>query len=153
MSDPKIDYNRGVHKQKTVTGIEVYMFLDEPGVYYSAQGSQLPEEVASEAGFPIDKWRKLRLKKERTVAFNKALEEELEIEGQATKKVIKEREGWAISTSGFGKFFIEDPDGMVISNRTLTKAEAEKIFDKLVPPPIEAKGKKSLSEEKAAAQS
>lgn len=157
MADIKIDYNRGVHKQKTRTGIEVYMFLDEPGVYYSSQMTQVTEDLAQEAGFPVDKWRKLRLKKERLIAFNKVLEEELELSTVATKKTVKERGGWAIVTTGFGRFFIEDPDGTVVSDRTLTKEEAEAVFDKLVPKEGKGvasatKGNKSLSEEKAAAQ-
>jgi hypothetical protein len=129
----KIDFDRGVIIGKDqATGVNVYMYADTPGIYLNVQGLPVTTELAARAGFDIDKYYKARVKRERMAAAKAVIEQELD-ENNSKKKVIKERNGWAIVALGFGKHVIEDPDGQSVSERTLTGEEAQVVFDHLVP--------------------
>lgn len=134
----KIDYNRGVIKGKDQTsGVAVYMYIDTPGVYLSEQGTQVTAELAKKAGFDVDKYRVARLKSERLAKAKHIIEQELEADN-SKKKAIKEKNGWAIVHLGFGRHVIEDPDGNEMTERQLTREEAEVVFEQLIPDEVEA---------------
>jgi hypothetical protein len=140
----KIDYDRGVMKSvQPSTGVEVYMYLDEPGVYRNAFGDVITEKLAQEAGFDVEKFRKARIRRERMADAKRAIEEELDHSDVQTK-VVKQRNGYALVSMGFGRYNIEDPDGQPLTDKPLTKQEAEAVFDKVVPDDTKGKTAKDV---------
>jgi hypothetical protein len=127
------------------------MYADTPGIYLNVQGLPVTSDLAARAGFDVDKYYKARVKRERMAAAQLVIEQELN-ESNSKKKVIKERNGWAIVALGFGKHVIEDPDGQSVSERTLTGEEAAVVFDHLVPIGEEDGGEAAEAEEAPAAK-
>ena len=133
MAREQINYDRGVMKSiHAKTGVEVYMYLDEPGVYLNAYGTQVTEKLAGEAGFNIVQLRAARVRRERMADAKEQIEAELAIQGPK-RVIVKTRAGFAIIGSGFGRHNIEDPDGVVLNKKALTKEEAEVWFDQIAP--------------------
>ena len=132
----KIDYNRGVMKKvDQKTGIEVFMYLDMPGVYYNAFEKKVPEDTAKGADFDVAKYGKMKRQRELMAKAMNAINEQLGMEEYAEKpQVIEERNGFKIVHIGLGRHVIEDPEGGKIIERPLTLEEAKVALDKLVLP-------------------
>lgn len=132
----KIDYDRGVTKKLHPTGVAVYMYADEPGVYRNAFGTIVSDELAEQAGYDLKQLGKLRLKRERMAAAMEAINAELE-SGEIERIVVEERDGFQLVDIGYDRFNVEDPDGNVLNPVPLTKVQAKPLFDKLAPQPVE----------------
>lgn len=137
----KIDYNRGVMFQSdAATGINVYMYLDNPGVFLSNQGTEVAPELARSAGFDVEKLTKERQLRERMSEAMKAIRAELAL-GEENKTVVVEREGFKLVDIGVGRFQVLGPDGDVLTKDPLPKEQAELLMDQLVPNPEPVKAK------------
>jgi hypothetical protein len=77
-------------------GLTVYMYVDEPGIYYDVHGRLVPEGLAQLAGFEVDKNAKLRNKREAMAKFEKRLAEELLIETDDEEVVIAAEGDWKV---------------------------------------------------------
>ena len=138
----KIDYDRGamfmIHQ---TTGMNIYMYMDDPGKYVNAFGNPVPERLAQEAGFDIEKYGNARVKKERKAQFDNLLEKELE--GPQDEKVepILERGGFKVYDKGLGRFNVVDPEGNQLNTTPLSKEVAELLVDQLAPKLDAKKGK------------
>lgn len=107
---PEIDVDRGVsirqitkfenqHKfapDPKYGGLTVYMYVDEPGIYYDVHGRIVPEGLAQMAGFEIDKLAKLRNKREAMAKFEKRLAQELALETEDDEVVIIQEGDWKV---------------------------------------------------------
>lgn len=136
MGKLNIDYNRGVIKKATPDhGIEVYMYIDEPGVFLNAFGTQVHTSLAEHAGFDIVLLGKERLKRERMAIARKSIEDELELPEYTIveKEIIAERGGFVIVHIGLGRHIVEDPDGGKLVENPLTLEEAKIVLDQMVP--------------------
>lgn len=153
----KIDYNRGAMKKIDLkTGIEVYMYIDLPGVYYNSFETEVSEGLALAAGYDIGKYGKMRKRRELAALALQAIDQDLEMEEYAEKpETIEERGGFKVVHVGMGRHFIYDPDGGKLVDRHLTLEEALKALDGLVPkiepltetpaPKIKSMGKEKAS--------
>jgi hypothetical protein len=133
----KINYDRGVIiKIIKATGMEVYMYADNPGHYLSSHGNAVSEELAREAGYNTEHFAKLRMRKEKMAAASKAIEDELDIADRSgTKEVVLDRDGFKLIHYGAGRHYIEDPDGNNLTPAApLPREAAERIFDQVVTP-------------------
>lgn len=128
-----INYDLGVQKRiDEKTGIEVFMYKREPGVFYNIFGKVLPEEIAADAGFDVAALTKHKLAREKMVEAQAAIEAELGL-GAAQRKVIKEEKGYSLIQLGSGLCTMEY-EGQQISAVALPKAQAEKLFNRLANP-------------------
>lgn len=135
----KIDLDRGVHSRThPATGMDVYMYVDDPGVYLTAHGTPVPEELAVQAGFPTQEYaKKRRIKLALAAAHNKVMQELAEA-NQGEKIVTKERDGFRVVDLGYDRYQVLSPDGDVLNTTYLSLNHALILLDQLVPPEEEA---------------
>lgn len=130
-----IDYDRGVEKHVVpVTKVKVFMYLDRPGEFINAFGTEVDDELARAAGFDVDKWRKVKLKRERMAEAQRFIENELDLEYEVEEQnIVQEAEGFKLVRIGEGGYIVLDPDGNKLVPLPLPKASAEGLFKQLVP--------------------
>lgn len=147
-----IDYNRGVMMTRHPSGIEVFMYLEEPGKYLSAHGTPVSEKLAKEAGMDTEKFRKQRIVTEKMAEHRQKVLAELEI-AQQDRVVVAEQGGFSVVDLGQDRHQVLDPDGTVLTAEPLPKEAALGLLDQLAPlVEIEAeKSEKKLSIRKASA--
>lgn len=128
-----IDLNRGVEcRFERVTGMEVYMYFDEPGKFFSAHGTPLPDSLAKSCGYDVEKLAKVRLKKERQAQAIAALDAEF-AEGGAVNELVAEADGFKMIHIGYERYNVTDADANVLNPRALTRPEAEALFKAFAP--------------------
>lgn len=107
-----IDVDRGVTMRQVVAfdsvnpskfmpdpkfgGLTVYMYKDEPGIYYDVHGNKLPDGMAKIAGFPVDKLAKQRMKREAMTRFEQQLRAQLELETAEADVILAEDGNWQV---------------------------------------------------------
>lgn len=129
----KIDYDRGVIKRThRPSGVDVYMYVDEPGVYRNAFETEVSEAFAKQAGFDVATLSKQRLRKERVEAALAAIDQDIGETG-STRKVVKTHGGFKIVNIGLGRHNVEDPDGGVLNSVPLPLEQAQKLVEHLIP--------------------
>lgn len=141
----KVDYNRPLIKMADkATGIEVYMYLDLPGVYYNSYELPVSETLAASAGFDIVKFGKMKKRREQLALAMEAIDMDLEMQDfNEAHEIVLERGGFSVVNIGLGRHIIKDPEGGKLVDRPLTLEEAKAALEKLVPTPEQAqKGKK-----------
>ena len=131
----KVDYNRPLIKKiDQSTGIEVYMYMDLPGVYYNTFESQVSEALAASAGYDVALFGKQKRRREQLVVAMDAIDAQLDLqEDNGQKEVVVDRGGFSVVHIGLGRHIIEDQDGGKIVDRPLTLDEAKAALEKLVP--------------------
>jgi len=129
-----INLDRGVHSRTDPgTGMEVYMYVDDPGVYLSAHGTEVDVELARRAGFPIDEQMKKRhIKLALKNAQDKVLAELAEAD-KSEKVVVKEKAGFKVVDIGYDRYRVHDPDGDLLTPSPLSLRESVILLDQLVP--------------------
>lgn len=130
-----IDVRRGVNiRRHRGQMMYIYMYFDDPGIYYNKHGHEVPATLAAEAGFEVDKYAKERYKKARMAEFKSKLELELTAaEDAPTDTVLKERGGFKLVKLGekHGKVF--DESGQPMNDRPVLLSDAEALFNHLAP--------------------
>lgn len=122
-----IDYDRGVTHKRHPSGLDVYMYKDQPGVFLNAFGREVTPDLAAAAGFDTDHLLKEKAKRERMALAMAAIEEEFE--GEA--KQVKAKGEFKVVHVGFGRHNLLDPDGNKLNPRPLTKEEALKLLEQV----------------------
>ncbi len=130
-AERKIDYDRGVIINTHPAGMDVFMYVDTPGVYLNAHGTEVKEVLAREAGFQVDAFARDRLRRERMAKAMEAINLELETLGP-TREIVADNEGFKVIHIGLGRHRVEDPEGNTLTDQDLTKEQAELLLDKLV---------------------
>jgi hypothetical protein len=140
MVDRRINYDRGVIiRQHKRTGMDVFMYVDTPGVFLNAFGTSIDEKLASEAGFDIENLGKERMKRERMKAAMDAIELELAIADESGKeKVVLENQGFKVIDIGLGRHFVLDPEGNRLTQVALPLEQAKVLVQQLAPAPSKA---------------
>lgn len=128
-----IDLDRGVHmRSHPASGMDIYMYVDDPGVYLSAHGNQVDDKLAEASGFPVEEFaKKRRIKLALAAAHDKVLQELQESEG--THNVVAEKEGFQMVDIGMDRFQVLSPDGEALNTHPLPKHDAEILLEQLVP--------------------
>lgn len=117
-------------------GMDVFMYKDAPGVFLSAHGTEVGIELARRAGFDVERWQKVKLRRERQAAAMDLIEKEMGDELDTGRKtLVEERAGFRIFKAGnSGQHWVEDPDGVSLTKGTpLTLELARMILNNLVP--------------------
>ena len=130
----KIDYDRGVIiSQHKASGMDVFMYVDTPGVYLNAFGTPVSDQLAKEAGYDVEKFGKDKLKRERMAKAMTAIEAELAIADEVGKKnVIEEKGGFKIVDLGVGRHYVEDAEGNRLNSIPLPVEQARVLLAQLV---------------------
>jgi hypothetical protein len=84
-----IGWKEGLAIREHPRGFRVAMKKKEPGTYFTQLGTEVPEEVAREAGFDVDRYRKDRLRRERVSEAMQAIETELAVEPTGKKSLLR----------------------------------------------------------------
>ncbi len=150
----RINQDRGVMFKPHPTGVDVYMYLDEPGVYRNAFEGLVSEQMAQEAGFDTVNLGKEKLKNERLAEAQALIEKELEI-AAAEREVVKENGGFKVYRVGLGGHIVEDPEGNVLTATPIPEEQAFVLLERLVPqeeapPPAKKAPAKKSTAKKAA---
>lgn len=130
----KINYDRGVtFMLHQPTGMNVFMYKNEPGVYRNIFEGIVPEEMAKEAGFDVEKFAKERNRRERMAAAMDAIDAELKEADSVEQKVVVENQGYRVIEYGAGRHNVKDPDGNVLNTVPLSLEVATRLVERLVP--------------------
>ena len=129
-----VDYDRGVLIMlDPVSGMDVFMYVDSPGVYLTAHSKPVPEEIAKRAGYDVEKLAKDRLKGERKAQALRAIEEEMADEKDMREDVVcEDASGFKVITTGMGRHHVIDPDGNQLTRLALPKESALKLLRVMV---------------------
>lgn len=133
-AERKIDYDRGVIiKTHAASGMSVYMYLDQPGVYLDAYERPVSEKLAIEAGYDVQVYGKERIKRERMAQAMLAIEQELADADAQEAKIVSDIAGYKLVDIGLGRFNVVDPDDNVLNVIPLPHEQADLLRKKLLP--------------------
>lgn len=146
----KVDYNRGLMKHTHApTGIAVYMYFDDPGVYLNAYGFEVSKTLAENSGYDVGKWGKERTKRLRMAEAKELIEIELDAAEEYKPEVVKELKGFKVLAIGLGRHHVKDPDGNQMTEIPMPLEQALGLLEKMVPSSLETG---TPSEEKVTAE-
>lgn len=129
-----IDLDRGVHtRSDPQTGMDVHMYVDEPGVYRSSHGNVIDTAIAARAGFPIEEQAKAKRRQDALKAAHDKVLRELDEANTGERIVLAERDGFKIIDIGYDRYMVQDPDGDNLTPKPLNKREAVVLLEELVP--------------------
>lgn len=142
-----IDLNRGFIYTKTLDGVVIGYYADDPCHFYAQNGMEVPETMAQHA-FPTEELARLRKKcayNQRIKQAADAIQAELDADVSDQRPVIEERGGLKVVDIGLGRGRVEDEDGQPMHTQSLTHEQAVKLLHSLVPdaPGVPETGKKS----------
>lgn len=147
MPQGKIDYDRGVIiNVHAASGMDVFMYADDPGVFLNAHGGEVKDFIAKEAGYDIEKLAKDKLKKSRKAQASAMIEAEFADDKDMTEDVVAEVDGYTIVTTGLGRHHVLDPDGNRLSAFPLSLEAAQNLLNGMTKQPevvVDAKDKKA----------
>jgi hypothetical protein len=139
MADRVIDYDRGaVIKQEPNSGMDVFMYVDAPGEYLNAHGTVVPDTLARQAGYDIDRLAKEKLKNERKALAASLIDNEFQNTGEA-QEIIDIRDGWRLVGIGHGQYLVRDPDDNILNKNPLPMEAAQKLVSLMAPEPEKEK--------------
>lgn len=133
-----IDINRGVETHFHTSGMQVHMYVDEPGVFRNSHGTIVDPALAAEAGYDVKTLLAKADKAARIRAALTAVDQEFSQEqaDAGGPQVVEVREGYKLLDIGLGRFSIQDPDGNQVVPRPLPEKEARLLLSKIVPEPV-----------------
>lgn len=138
MAERVIDYDRGVIiRSHAISGMDVYMYVDEPGRYLTAHGTEVPEQIAKEAGYDVEKLAKDRVRKERKIQATEAIDRELSDEQNVVEDVVAERNGFKLVSIGLGRHHLKDPEGNQLTGQSLPYESGMKLLDSMAGKEVE----------------
>jgi len=127
---PAIDYDKGVWKRKHPMGLDVYMYVTEPGVFRNAHGAEVDPDLAKEAGFETESLLKERARRERVAEAEAAINDEFSFATE--RKVVAKLNGYQIVRVRDQLHQVLDPDGNVMTGTALlSKDQAVRIAGKM----------------------
>lgn len=113
-------------------GIQVFMYVDEPGVFRNAFGQEVDTALANQAGFDVERLTRERKKREALKAAYAKIEDEMAA-SEVKQEVVKERNGYEMVDIGLGRFHIKDPEGKLLTTTPVSNEIAERLFDQIAP--------------------
>lgn len=131
-----IDIDRGVTGRSSYLNPElgtVYMYKDDPGIYFNTHGQGVSETVARLAGYDVEALARVRERKEKLAEFEADMERELRMATAKAPVILAKRGGFQIVGRAAGRADVQDMDGVTINAMSLTEEEARTLFNKLAP--------------------
>lgn len=130
----KIDLDRGVHQRiDPGSGMDIYMYVDTPGVYLTLHGTEVDVELARRAGFPVEEQLKKRRVQQALAAAQDRVLAELQVADQSVKVVVQEADGFKIIDIGYDRYQVLSPDDDVLTPAPLNLRSAVILLSQLVP--------------------
>lgn len=130
-----IDYDRGVIiNTHQLSGMDVFMYIDDPGKYLTAHSVAVSETIAKEAGYDVEKFSKDRVKKSRKEQALELIDAELADDKDVREEVVGERNGFKLVTTGLGRHHVVDPDGNRVNPMPMAEESAKKLFNGMAGP-------------------
>jgi hypothetical protein len=114
--------------------MDIYMYVDDPGVYFSAHGDVVADDLARTSGFDVDKQSREQSIKQ---AMKKAQEEVLAKFGENKSKVVAQRDGFKVVDLGLGRHNVMGPGGDLLTKSPVPLEQATILLDHLAPKPVE----------------
>lgn len=125
-----IDYDRGVIiNVHQASGIDVFMYVDDPGKFLTAHGTPVTDILAKEAGYDVEKLAKDRVKKSRKEQALQMIDAELADDKDVKEDIVEEKNGWKIITTGLGRHHLIDPDGNRLTSVPQPLEAAQKLLN------------------------
>lgn len=125
-----IDYDRGVIiATHPGSGMDVFMYVDDPGKFLNAYSATVSDSIAKEAGYDVEKLSKDRVKKERKENAIALIDAELADDKDVKEEVVMEKNGFKIITTGLGRHHLVDPEGNRLTPNPLPRESAEKLLN------------------------
>lgn len=135
MAERAIDYDRGVLiNTDAISGMDIFMYYDQPGVYLNAHGVPVPEALAKSAGFDVEFYSKEKVKRDRMAAAKAVIENDLKDAKDETGEKIDLDGGYSIVGIGLGRYMLKDPDGNTLTETPLSKEHALSVAKLLAQP-------------------
>lgn len=123
-------YDRGILKRHHPAGLEIYMFLDTPGVFLNAHGTEIDPSLAAEAGFPTEDLLKEKARRERIADATARIDEQFAVDGK--RDVIDEVNGYKIVQLGSrGHQIFDADDNLLTPGKFLSVEDAKRIASKM----------------------
>lgn len=127
-----IDRGRGCTIRFHGSGFRVVMYKDAPGVYYDERGGEVSEKIAAQAGFDVEALRREKLKRRRLAEYQAQVEAEFSTEQEDTERLLSvPSEGLQVKHVGGGRYAILGDDGERLTQKPLSKEEAQILIDDL----------------------
>lgn len=125
----KVDYDRGVIiMTHPGSGMDVYMYVDSPGVYLNANELHVPDNLAAAAGYDVERLSKEKLRMERKAKAGALIDKELSDDANTSEEEVSERNGFKLVSIGLGRHNVKDPDGNQLNAHPLPLESAQKLF-------------------------
>ncbi len=116
MASRVIDYDRGVQIQTHRSGVDVYMYIDDPGVYLNAYGTPVSEQLAKEAGYDTERWSRQKLAKDLIAKAKSEIEAQISGTSGFVQKVVLSAGGFdVVAVNDYGGHVVKAPDGQVLT--------------------------------------
>lgn len=145
----KVDVDRGAMCCIHRSGMTVWMYLDDPGVYFDDHLALVPDAVAKEAGFNVERNRKLRIRNEELKRVRAVMDEKLQID--STTQIMAESGRYRLEQYENGMARVVTDDGPLFST-PMTFSIAEALFKSLTENPVAGtEGEKEPEQKEAAA--
>lgn len=142
MSERTINYDDGVIiNVHPGTGMDVFMYVDKPGAYLTAHGRDVPEAIAREAGFDVDRLSKEKLRRERKAQAGAIIDKELADDANTVEECVDEQNGFRLVSIGLGRHNVKDPDGNILNTSPLPKESALRLFKAMTGDEVKAQKK------------
>lgn len=132
MFDRKIDYDEGVLiNVHPGTGMDVFMYVNDPGKYLTAHLTTVPDQIAREAGYNVEALAKERLRRERKAQASAIIDKELSNDETTLEECVNVLNGFKLVSIGMGRHNVKDPDGNILNAHPLTKESAERLLNSM----------------------
>ena len=128
----KKDIDRGLVQSKDPsTDATVYMYVDDPGVYYMGDDEPVSAHMAKAAGFDI---RRHAMERKIVLGAAVAEAEVAKVYGEAEEEVLEETEGFKLVRVGHDSYNVRGPSGGFLNPSPLPQPLAKSIFDAATAP-------------------
>lgn len=118
-------------------GLMVYMYKDEPGVYYDTHGRKVPEHLADIAGFDTKRNAKSRRKHEAMKDFERKLAQELALEADEEIILAENSEYRVVALPMERAKIVDRETGAPVTHVPMPQADALSLFNLMSTPTVE----------------
>lgn len=143
MTDRKIDYDEGVLiMTHPGSGMDVFMYVKQPGKYLDAHGNTVPDSLALEAGYKVEQLSKDRLRMERKAQASAIIDKELADDANTKEECVDIVNGFRLVSIGMGRHNVRDPDGNILNAHPMPKESAVTLFKAMAGEEVKAQKNK-----------
>lgn len=141
-----LDLNRGcLIRFHPANRMQIAMYIDSPGEYYTETGSPVAPELARQAGFDVEKDMRQKVANARLAAAKRQIEAEMRAEEDAIAQVLSDRSKLDVRHIGGGQYALFDKvNGKQLTKVAMTKADIEVLIGAVPADPSDPKAVQAL---------